>query len=119
MPSAHSATLSGVLLASQRERMAGSSRWSARQSCAIESRTTPQARSASAGVASRMIIAFPSYVGECNAFPALVPLALHPVLEHLQRRCAVVVRRLGESAVVALLDPDLVRTGAVARQRQK
>src|SRR3979411_1142826 len=44
--------------------------------------------------------------------------ALHPVLEHLQRHRAVVLGRLGDRLVVAFLDPDFVRRGAVARQRQ-
>src|ERR1700676_1159408 len=44
--------------------------------------------------------------------------ALHPVLEHLQRHRAVVLGRLGDRRVVALLDPGFVRRGAVARQRQ-
>src|SRR5271165_6366267 len=54
---------------------------------------------------------YPPYV-------ASIPLALHPVLEHLQRHGAVVVGGLGESAVVVFLDPGLVRTGAVAGERQ-
>src|SRR6476620_2091650 len=44
--------------------------------------------------------------------------ALHPVLKHLQRHGAVVVRGLGDGAVIAFLDPGLVRQGAVAGQRQ-
>src|SRR2546423_15101735 len=44
--------------------------------------------------------------------------ALHPVLEHLQRHGAVVIRRLGDSLVIAFLDPGLVGRGAIARQRQ-
>src|SRR5258707_10336006 len=44
--------------------------------------------------------------------------ALHPVLEHLQRHRTVFVGCLGDRLVVALLDPGLVRRGAIARQRQ-
>src|SRR5579863_8576817 len=44
--------------------------------------------------------------------------ALYPVLEHLQRHRAVVVGRLGERLVVAVLDPNLIRRGAGKRQRQ-
>src|SRR3984885_6309048 len=44
--------------------------------------------------------------------------ALHPVLEHLERHGAVVVRRLADRLAVAVLDPGLVRGRAVARQRQ-
>src|SRR4051794_32342119 len=47
-----------------------------------------------------------------------VLLALHPVLEHLQRHGAVLVGGLGESAVIAFPDPGLVGGGVVARQRQ-
>src|SRR6187455_2215452 len=47
-----------------------------------------------------------------------VLLTLHPVLKHLQRRRAIVVGRLGESAVVALADPALFRRRIVAGQRQ-
>src|SRR6266436_9289959 len=44
--------------------------------------------------------------------------ALHPVLEHLQRHRTVFVGCLGDRLAVALLDPGLVRRGAIARQRQ-
>src|SRR6266481_7859859 len=44
--------------------------------------------------------------------------ALHPVLEHLQRHRPVFVGCLGDRLAVALLDPGLVRRGAIARQRQ-
>src|SRR5271154_2517738 len=47
-----------------------------------------------------------------------VALALHPVLKHLQRHGPVVVGSLGNSAVVTFLDPDFVRTGAIASQGQ-
>src|SRR5260370_20776799 len=46
------------------------------------------------------------------------PAALHPVLEHLQRHRTVFVGCLGDRLAVALLDPGLVRRGAIARQRQ-
>src|SRR6478672_6898786 len=45
-------------------------------------------------------------------------LALHPVLEHLQRHGAVVLGRFRDRPIVAFLDPGLVRRGAVARNRQ-
>src|SRR6516164_3934127 len=47
-----------------------------------------------------------------------VPAALHPVLEHLQGHGAIVIRSAGDRAVVAFLDPTLVRTGVLARKRQ-
>src|ERR1700692_2572758 len=47
-----------------------------------------------------------------------VPAALYPVLKHLQRHRTVILGRLADRLVVAVLDPDLVRRGAVARQRQ-
>src|SRR3954451_21656519 len=53
-----------------------------------------------------------------NRPAASVLAALHPMLEHLQRRGAVTVRALGDRLVVAFLDAGLVRRGAVARQGQ-
>src|SRR5258708_3001448 len=47
-----------------------------------------------------------------------VPAALHPVLEHLQPHGAVVVGGFGDRPVVAFLDPDLIRRGAVAGKGQ-
>src|SRR5882724_11050157 len=55
----------------------------------------------------------------CPTLRTLVnPAALHPVLEHLQRHRTVFVGCLGDRLAVALLDPGLVRRGAIARQRQ-
>src|SRR5437899_2794149 len=47
-----------------------------------------------------------------------VPAALHPVLEHLQRRGTIIVGRFSKRPVVAFLDPDFVRARAVTRERQ-
>src|SRR5215472_1353591 len=47
-----------------------------------------------------------------------VPAPLHPVLEHLQRQRAIAFGGAGHRAVVAFLDPALIRTGVFAGERQ-
>src|SRR6267154_5542409 len=49
---------------------------------------------------------------------ASILAALHPVLEHLQRHGAVVVGCFRDRPVITFPDPDLIRRGVVARQRQ-
>src|SRR3984957_1699492 len=60
----------------------------------------------------------PDFASRRQADEGSVLAALHPVLEHLERHGAVVVRRLADRLAVAVLGPGLVRGGAVARQRQ-
>src|SRR5689334_3184667 len=67
---------------------------------------------------ARRFAPLPTYGSFTDRLSPSVLLALHPVLEHLQRHGAVLVGGLGESAVVAFADPALVGGGVVARQRQ-
>src|SRR5262245_48791743 len=49
---------------------------------------------------------------------ASIPATLHPVLEHLKRHRAIVLRRAGDRTVIAFLDPALLGPGAVACERK-